>query len=84
MARYSNRVVVVDRHEWLVPIDSPYGACWTDVYKAVSAAHQELWALGLVEQDRDASDDSIRMEFDDENIIVFFVIRKDGDSVRLQ
>lgn len=82
MAEYSTVVVHVERHEFLVPT-GPWGACWVEVYKAVRAAHQELWALGLVAQGKDASDDSIRMECRDDEIAVFYVLNRDGENVRL-
>lgn len=83
MASYSTRVVSVERHEFLVPIDASWGACWAEVMKAIRAAHSELWRLGLVEQGKDASDDTIRMTNDDEHIVVFFTVERTGDKVRL-
>lgn len=84
MATYDKRVVKVERHEFVVPTDEPWGACWAEVMKAIRAAHQEIWSLGLAPQGKDVSDDTIRLTGDEESVTVFYVLERDGDSVRLK
>jgi hypothetical protein len=69
MATYERRERTVRRVDWCVPA-GPLGACWAEVWKAVRAAHEELWELELVPMGRDAADDQIRIHGDDEAVIV--------------
>lgn len=72
MATYSRREIHTTRVEYLVPADDRFGACWVEVYKAVSAAMQELVSLGLLEQGREPSDDAIKIRPGDDEVIVYF------------
>lgn len=83
MASYSSRVVTTERWEWSVPADGPWGACWTEVYKAVSAATQQLRELGLLSEGREPSDNAIRIHCRDDEVVVSFTVERTGDSVRL-
>lgn len=83
MATYTSRMVTSTRHEFVVPADRPWGACWAEVMKAIRAAHAELWDKGLVEQDKDAADNVIRILPGDEDVVVFYVLESDGVSTRL-
>lgn len=84
MATYTSKTVLTERHEFSVPATEPWGACWAEVMKAIRAAHSELWALGLVPEGRDASDDAIRILPGDEDVVVFYVLERNGDSVSLR
>lgn len=72
MATYSRREVRTTRVEYFVPADASFGACWVEVYKAVSAATQELVSLGLLEQGREPSDDAIKIRPGDDEVVVYF------------
>jgi hypothetical protein len=72
MATYDRREVTKVTIEFVVPVMPEWGACWVEVYKAVRAAHQELWQAGVVPEGKDASDDTIRIRPGDEEVIVFY------------
>lgn len=72
MADYTRRVRTRTTVEYVVPITLGFGACWSEVMKAIRAAHQELWSLGVVERDKDAADDRIRFSVEDDAIVIFF------------
>lgn len=72
MATYSRREIHTTRVEYLIPAEFASGACWVEVYKAVSAAIQELVTLGLLEKGREPSDDAIRIRPGDDEVIVYF------------
>lgn len=77
------KVVSTERHEFRIEIYGDRGVCWTDVYKAVAMATQQLRALGLVGEGRDPSDDAIRISSDDEHVVVSYTLEKYGDSSRI-
>jgi hypothetical protein len=58
--------------KFIIPASFGFGACWSEVMKAIHAAHNELWEQGRVPQGEDASDDVIRFITGDEEIIVFY------------
>ena len=64
MSAVSERTKTTIRHEYFIP--SP--ACWTDVKMAMHWAAQAREAAGLSVD----YDDVIRVESDDENVIVFW------------
>jgi hypothetical protein len=84
LATYESRTVLSERHEFIVPATDPWGACWAEVMKAIRAAHSELWELGLVPEGKDASDDAIRIIPEDDGVVVFYLLERSGDSVRLR
>lgn len=70
MATYSRREVVTRRVEFVVPAQPPYGACWTEVAKAMSAARAELIEAGLLNKLAEAKDDQIKVYPADDEIVV--------------
>lgn len=64
MSCIEQKTVTTLRHEYRIP--SP--ACWTDVQTAFQMAVRDREAKGLTSH----SDDSIRVEGDDESQIVFW------------
>lgn len=80
MATYGRREIHTTRVEFPVPASPPWGACWVEVYKAVSAAIQELVSLGLLEDGREPSDDAIKILPGDDEVVV--CIELDSDYVR--
>jgi hypothetical protein len=64
MSVIEQRIKITTRHESIIP--SP--ACWTDVKMAMHWAAQAREAAGLSND----YDDVIRVDSDDENVIVFW------------
>lgn len=82
MATYWRTEVTTTRVEFEVPTNEPWGACWVEVYKAVSAAIEELREAGRVAQDAEPSDDAIRIRSADDAVIVFY--ERPGSSGEVQ
>jgi len=82
MATYERREVTTRVVEFIVPAEHPYGACWVEVCKAVSAAHQELVAAGRIKQGDDAPDDMIRILPGDSDVVVQFEMDHQSVGVR--
>lgn len=78
MATYSRRERMTRHVEYTVPATGG-GAPWAEVMKAVRAAHQELWKSGEVPDGRDASDDTLMVTGDGEQIIVAYTV-DEGDQ----
>lgn len=76
MATYSRREVHTTRVEFLVPAAEPYGACWVEVYKAVSAAIAEMRASGRLGPGQEPSDDAIQIRPGDDEVIVSYDITR--------
>lgn len=76
MAAYERTVTVTERVEFHVPAGERWGATWGEVYKAVRAAHTELWEAGAVPKDQDAADDQIRIDPRDETIVVSYEVQR--------
>lgn len=72
MATYSRREVHTKRVEFPVPAAPPWGACWVEVYKAATAAHQELAEAGRIKPGTDAPDNLIRIRSGDDEVIVSY------------
>lgn len=72
MATYERRVLEIRRVEYHVPASAPWGAAWTEVYKAVAAIHEELREAGELREGEDAADDRITMEPRDDVIVVSY------------
>lgn len=83
MATYSRSQLHIERVEYHVPASAPWGACWTDVYKAVAAATAELREAGLIagsvgidaSQAAEPADDQIQISPGDDEVIVSFELR---------
>lgn len=82
MATYERREVTTHVVEFIVPAEHPYGACWVEVYKAVSAAHHELVAAGRIKQGSDAPDDMIRILPGNADVVVQYEIGSDAVMVK--
>lgn len=82
MATYERREVTTRVVEYVVPAEHPYGACWVEVYKAVSAAHQELVAAGRIKQGDDAPDDMIRILPGDADVVVQYELDSQAVMVK--
>lgn len=76
MATYSRREIHTTRVEFPVPAGKPYGACWVEIYKAVSAAIQEMRYAGELAADEEPSDEAIRIRPDDDEVIVSYEITR--------
>lgn len=70
MATYERREVTTRVVEFIVPAEHPHGACWVELMKAISAAHQELITAGRIKQGDDAPDDMIRILPGDADVVV--------------
>lgn len=70
MATYSRVVVETRRVEFRVPAPQPWGATWTEVFKAVHAAIAELTESGQVAECAEPADDSIMIRVEDDMIVV--------------
>jgi hypothetical protein len=82
MATYDRRETTTRTVEFIVPAEHPYGACWVEVYKAVSAARQELVAAGRIKQGDDAPDDMIRILPGDSDVVVQFEMDRQSVGVK--
>ncbi|MFD8496306.1 hypothetical protein [Amycolatopsis sp. NPDC059657] len=78
MATYERREVTTYAVEFVVPAPWPKGACWVELTKAISAAHQELVASRKLKNCEEAADDLIRLIPGDGEIIVRF----EEDAIR--
>lgn|GEM_PF-4211262 len=47
--------------EWVIEAREPYGACWTDLMKAIAWATSELREQGRIKEDQEPYDDMIRL-----------------------
>lgn len=72
MSTVERREVLIRRIEHVVPAREPWGADWTEVMKAVSAATAELRDQLRVPSHMDPPDDMIRMRVEDEAIVVYY------------
>jgi hypothetical protein len=81
----SRRERITRRVEFIVPAEPPWGACWTEIMKAIHTAHSELRQLGRIEGDRDAPDDLITVHPVDDSIIVSYELdnRNPEESLNL-
>lgn len=84
MATFTARTVTVTRHEWVVPAEEPWGACWVEVFRAFHCADREYRKLhgmpyNAAEGVRlaDLSDDAIRMHVGDEEIVMSFTTEEE-------
>jgi hypothetical protein len=64
------REITTRRVEWVVPSSEPWGACWTEVMKAISACRQELIDADVIEADAAVPDDMIRILPGDDAVVV--------------
>lgn len=58
--------------EQVVPVDPKWGACWVEVYKAVSALISEMRATGRLGEKQEPSDDAIRFRITDDEIVAYY------------
>lgn len=72
MATYFRRERTTKRVEFVVPTPPPWGADWTQVMRAIHAAHTELAAADRIKPGTDAPDDLIRISPGDEDVVVSF------------
>lgn len=80
MPTYSRQLIRTTRVEYAVPAPPPFGACWSDVSRAIAAIHQELVNAGRLEEGEDAGDDVIRVEPRDDHIIVSYLAETTQDT----
>lgn len=74
MATYFRRERTTRRVEFVVPTPAPWGADWTQVMRAIHAAHAELVEAGRIKPGTDAPDGLIRISPGDEDVVVAFEI----------
>lgn len=72
MATYKRFEVTTRRVEFHVPTHEPWGACWVEVQKAMTAAISEMRDAGLLGPDEQPHDELIRLHAADEAIIVAY------------
>jgi hypothetical protein len=72
MAEYTRRVRTRTTVEYVVPVSPGFGACWSEVMKAIAGIHNELRTAGRLKEHQDASDDMIRFTVEDDAVIVFY------------
>jgi hypothetical protein len=72
MATWERREITSRRVEFHVPTNSPWGADWVQVQRAISAAISELRDRGLLAEDEQPSNDRIRLHGTDEAIVVSY------------
>ncbi len=72
MATYERREVVTTRVEYVIPALWPTGATWTELMKAIRAAHNELHEMDPKRYPvgRDVPDDAIWVRAADDDVIV--------------
>ncbi|ANZ35295.1 hypothetical protein BBK82_03570 [Lentzea guizhouensis] len=58
--------------EQVVPVDPAWGACWVEVYKAVSALVAEMRATGRLGETQEPADDAIRFRITDDEIVAYY------------
>lgn len=72
MSSVSRREVTTVRVEFTVPARYPHGACWIEVFKAISAARLELTEAGRIPREAEAPDDMIRVLPVDDAVIIYY------------
>lgn len=80
MTSVYKRTNVVMTHEWIVPTNAPWGACWNEVELALKQAREkwlernETTARIAAQDDRCVSvpDSAVRVKVGDDEIVVFF------------
>lgn len=90
MTSVYKRTKVTETHEWVVPADGPWGACWNEVQLALDQA-REHWITAhpnevriAAQDDRCVSvpDSAVRVKVADDEIIVFWEGEvKDGPRI---
>jgi hypothetical protein len=68
----TRRETTIRRFEQVVPAREPWGADWTEVMKAISAAVQEMKEKAILPGDMEPSADQLRMRVEDEAIVVYY------------
>lgn len=58
--------------KFVIPESPGFGICWSDVWKVIRIAHQELWDSGRFPQGQDVPDDVIRLQAGDDSIVVSY------------
>lgn len=71
-----SRTTKIVRHEQVIPMGPLGWACWNEVTLAIRYAIQELTNLGFA--DSEPSDDQIRVEPRDEEIVVYWEEKSGG------
>jgi len=80
VATYSRRERVARTVEFVIPAPKPFGACWTEIDKAIDAATEEWRAdRGLAEHDV-PPDNEICVMPGDEEVIVFYEAKGGGSD----
>lgn len=72
MAIWERKEITSRRVEFHVPTNPPWGACWVEVQKAISAAMAEMRDSGLLWAEEVPADDRIRLLTTDESIVVYY------------
>lgn len=73
MADYYRREVTTRRVEFVVPMKHESGINWTEIMKAIQAAHSELYDALQIPRGQEAADDQITLVPGDEDIVVRYV-----------
>lgn len=73
MADIEHKLFAVKREEWFVPTGGyhdQYGACWTELMKAISWATHRLEKLGKFDGTGEPASDLIKIVPHDEHVVV--------------
>lgn len=81
MATYDQAERTIRIIEFRVPVNTESGACWTDVYAAVNAAHQRLVADGQLKAGEEAASDKIRIRAHNDDALVVSYVASDDRSI---
>lgn len=73
MADNYRREVVSRRIEFVVPMKHESGINWTEIMKAIQAAHSELYDALKIPRGQEAADDQITLVPGDEDIVVRYM-----------
>lgn len=76
MATFTHRDIVTRRREYVVPAPQPWGACYGEIAKAVSAAWADLCERRGMSTSGSMSDDALRFFPGDDEIIISFEIEE--------
>ena len=81
MATYSTETVTTTVHRWIVPAAPPLGAAAAEVGKAWRAAEQQYRTVHGLSENQGLSDDALRFEVRDEEIVISFETETPGVSI---
>lgn len=76
MATYSSREQITRHIEYVVPCDGPWGACWSEVAKALGAAENSYRQIHDIDEKTALTDDALRFFVGDDEILIRFEVKQ--------